>query len=528
MPFSDYSLEDELPTVNVNAGTIRGYYKRSYENRVFSAFEGIPYAKPPIGQLRFAEPVPVEPWSGILNATVLYECANPLNIKSADKEEDCLYLNVYVPRKKPIPNENLDVIVFIYGGFFMMGNTSIYGPEFLMDANVIYVSMNYRVGPFGFLSTGDDAVKGNNGLKDQVLALKWVQSNIRYFGGNQRSVTLSGESSGGSSVHLHYFSNLSKGLFHRGISHSGTALASWSLITDPLKNAKKLSRAVGCNNSSTRAMVECMRVVPATVICKYVPVTFTSVGFPANSFGPVVEKVSKSAFLEDSAHSFLQRGMVYNVPWMSTTCSSDGIVLLYKNLQTFNEHWLQDMPDILGYENTSETEKKNISNRIVDFYTAESPIPASVIVNAVDDEEFNIPWEESVLMQAKVSKSPIYAYYYDYECNADCMAYDREMQHVQDARLIYYDELLQKPKSEGGLSKDDEWMKTFLVGIVTSFAHDGVPKPVKFKPVTHASGWRYLHIKDKNNIRMEYDKHLETIEFWDDILSDVRNQTENL
>lgn len=146
-------------------------------------------------------------------------------------EEDCLYVNVFTPTKVPQQEDNMDVIVYIHGGAFMFGSAQAFAdPRYLMDKDVVVVTMNYRLGPFGmakhtwgiisniifqfvgFMSTEDEVIPGNNGLKDQVLALQWVNKNIHVFGGNPDSVTLMGLSAGGTSVHLHYFSPLSKGL----------------------------------------------------------------------------------------------------------------------------------------------------------------------------------------------------------------------------------------------------------------------------------------------------------------------------
>nr|CAH7761876.1 unnamed protein product [Callosobruchus chinensis] len=210
----DYALG--LPEVSIPQGALRGSYRYSYHSRKFSAFEGIPYAKPPVGDLRFSPPQPADGWKGVLNADQTYTCTQylPLPIvEGVQGQEDCLYMNVYVPRERIEGNENLDVVVHIHGGGFMIGAPSIMaGPEMLMDRDIVYVNFNYRLNIFGFLNTQDDVVSGNNGLKDQSMALQWIKDNIKYFGGNPDSVTLTGLSAGGASVHFHYLSPLSKGI----------------------------------------------------------------------------------------------------------------------------------------------------------------------------------------------------------------------------------------------------------------------------------------------------------------------------
>lgn len=132
-----------------------------------------------------------------------------------------------------------------------------------MDKDVIVVTINYRLGPFGFLSTENETVPGNMGLKDQSLALRWVSENIQYFGGDPKKITLIGQSAGGASVHYHYLSPLSKGLFRNGISFSGTALVSSKLTKNAREKAKKLGAVLGCTTKSVTAMVECLWRRPA-------------------------------------------------------------------------------------------------------------------------------------------------------------------------------------------------------------------------------------------------------------------------
>lgn len=138
--------------------------------------------------------------------------------------EDCLYLNIHTPQIST-PNLKLPVMAYIHGGGFTYGsgNVESVGPDFLVPRGVILVTINYRLGALGFLSLQTPECPGNNGLKDQNLALRWIQKNISAFGGNPDNVTLFGESAGSVSVHYHLLSKLSRGLFHRAITQSGTA-----------------------------------------------------------------------------------------------------------------------------------------------------------------------------------------------------------------------------------------------------------------------------------------------------------------
>lgn len=223
------ALAQAGPVVTTANGKVEGATKDGVE-----AFKGIPFAAPPVGDLRWRAPQPSKAWTGVRPATTFgADCMQepfprddaPL---TTTPSEDCLYVNVWRPAKagaKPLP-----VIVWIYGGGFVNGGSSpkIYdGTSFARDG-VIYVSFNYRLGRFGFFGhpelTAQDADKGllgNYGYMDQVAALEWVRDNIAAFGGDPKQVTIFGESAGGSSVHFLLRSPLSRGLFARAIVQSG-------------------------------------------------------------------------------------------------------------------------------------------------------------------------------------------------------------------------------------------------------------------------------------------------------------------
>ena len=208
----------------------------------------------------------------------------------------------------------------------MYGSGHMYSiPDVLMDQDVVFVTFNYRVGILGFLSTEDDVVPGNNGMKDQVLALKWVQNNIASFGGNPKSVTLTGLSAGGSSVHLHYLSPQSKGLFHRGFSQSGVALNTFSLQKEPLTKTKMLAQAVGCPSSCTKAMVKCLKQKPYKHLLDALKLFFGFAVLPVAPFGPVVE-TDPDSFLPKHPYDALASGSVIDVPVIFSTCAHEGYI----------------------------------------------------------------------------------------------------------------------------------------------------------------------------------------------------------
>lgn len=184
--------------VETEYGPLKGIQKPSVPGRVYCNFQGIPYMKAPLAKLRFRDAEPPEKWTEPLNVTKEppgYCMRSFLNYKDGGRE-DAAILNVYTPYTNPIAP--MPVLVFIHGGGWNSGSgqTDLFGPDYFMQKDVVLVTMNYRLGPMGFLSLEDErvGVPGNAGLKDQTFALKWVQKNIANFGGNIKNVTMFGES----------------------------------------------------------------------------------------------------------------------------------------------------------------------------------------------------------------------------------------------------------------------------------------------------------------------------------------------
>ncbi len=207
--------------IATDAGVVEGKQENG-----FKSFKGIPFAAPPIGELRWKDPQPVKHWEGTFSAdTFACGCSQAQNLQP--QSEDCLYLNIWTPAK--YPSDNLPVMVWIHGGGFSAGaplEPTYYGEE-LTRKGVIYVSIAYRLGQLGFLAhpelsaESSNKVSGNYGLLDQIAALQWIQRNISSFGGDPGKVTIFGESAGAISVSMLCASPLAKGLFIGAISESG-------------------------------------------------------------------------------------------------------------------------------------------------------------------------------------------------------------------------------------------------------------------------------------------------------------------
>ena len=278
------AAQGQSGTVKTDAGSVRGVVAQGIES-----FKGVPFAAPPVGELRWRAPQPVKPWSGVRMANAYSsDCmqvpfpsdAAPLGTKPS---EDCLYLNVWRPAGTHT-GDKLPVMFWIYGGGFVNGGSSpeVYDGSKFAAKGVVFVSANYRLGRFGFFAFPEltrenpDGMLGNYGFMDQIAALQWVQRNIAAFGGDASNVTVLGESAGGFSVHMLLTSPLSKGLFTKAIIESGggrTNLGGERYVSTTLPNGPvsaesiglEFARSVGITGNG-KAALEALRKLPAEAV----------------------------------------------------------------------------------------------------------------------------------------------------------------------------------------------------------------------------------------------------------------------
>lgn len=294
-------------TIAIEGGKISGLALG--ENKDVLAFKGIPYAKPPVGPLRWKPPQPVEAWEGIRQTTEYgAACVQPdlpgIQFKLAKRSEDCLYLNVWTGAKSA--DERRPVMVWIHGGGNVIGSADGYTPSGtdpgrLTLQGVVVVSFNYRLGPFGYFAhpllskESPHNASGNYGLLDQIAALKWVQNNIKTFGGDPGNVTIFGESAGADNVGYLMASPLAKGLFHRAICESGSVYfgvrnrhlrEGWYGMEPMEKQGERVTKDVGCAEATDP--IAALRALSAEKILEgFKPVMLP--WDPGNIFPPVID-----------------------------------------------------------------------------------------------------------------------------------------------------------------------------------------------------------------------------------------------
>ncbi|XP_063379373.1 esterase FE4-like [Cydia fagiglandana] len=327
------NLQNEL-IVTVKQGKLQGATDTLYDGSTYYSFKGVPYAQPPVGQLRFRAPLPPQSWKGIRQATEYGSiCAQTDSVFKGS--EDCLFLNVYTTSL----HGRTPVMVFIHGGSYITGsgNDDLYGPKFLVQQNVVLVTLNYRLEVLGFLSVETPEVPGNAGMKDQVAALKWIKENIAKFGGDPDNITIFGESVGACSVTHHIASPMTKGLFHKVIAQSGTSVQDGTMSEGSKSRAFRVGKYLGRDTNNTTELLEFLRSLPAANLTNLTIATSTDDEMyrvlPARFF-PVVEKKfdNVEAFLSEYPLDTLQSKRIRKVPLMLGYNSAEAIIMIQDRL----------------------------------------------------------------------------------------------------------------------------------------------------------------------------------------------------
>ncbi|KAJ9598083.1 hypothetical protein L9F63_026814 [Diploptera punctata] len=354
--------------VQIRNGALKGTTLNSRNNKTFYEFMGIPYAEPPVGNLRFKSPQAASVWEGVRDATKEGSVCVQFGVWSKEiGDEDCLFLNVFTPQ---VSRRDLKpVMVWIHGGAFIMGS------------DVVVVTINYRLGAFGFLNLDIEEVPGNAGLKDQVLALKWVQENILEFGGNPNKVTIVGESAGGASVHLHILSPMSTGLFHHAISESGTGLNPWAFRTP---------------NSSFPEFLDLGNTLEFN---NYLSPTLDSKAAPGDMFLP------------DTPLNLINSEIFNKVPYIAGTNSQEGIMFG----EVEGEFSLYPSYN-LNFKAGDIAAGENIENlRLDDFGIGEDILSHNDVIRKIEDFYFDNSSEYIAKLQQYVDfTAPVFLYHFTY------------------------------------------------------------------------------------------------------------------
>ncbi|XP_046426320.1 esterase E4-like [Neodiprion fabricii] len=530
----NYYFTYDYVHVTIDKGVIRGFKTTTWRGVPFFSFKGIPYAQPPLGKLRFKAPQEETAWSGVRDAVSHGSICPQLDVALPilRGDEDCLFINVYTPS---LGSERLSVMFWIHGGGFEQGsaNDEIYGPDYFMGTGVILVTVNYRLGALGFLSSGDDDAPGNTGLKDQAAALRWVKRNIARFGGDPEKVTIFGESAGSACVHYHILSPMSAGLFSRAIGQSGSSLNNWAYTNDGAAVTIRLAEYLGAKNlgQNTKRAVDFLRTAPYSDIVKAQQALKTPEEVrirKAFLFVPTVEKGVKSeeVFMPDSPLNLLKSGNFNKVPFITGYNSHEGYFFTKAIAKPeIRKMALEDTERYVPQDIKNEVLRNELATSIRKFYFKDKPVHPDKIddfVNLHSDITFIAGTNLVVKLLLRHSQAPIYYYVFEYTGKLNLVKFILWIEHLpgashgDDLGYLFYQRILFWRKPVAG--SDDEHVINTMIRLWTNFAKYGNPTPnedpLTWKPVT-PDEFNFLNISGRDT-RLQINPNQERLRFWDE------------
>ncbi|XP_028849324.1 neuroligin-2a isoform X3 [Denticeps clupeoides] len=564
----------KYPIVTTNYGKLRGI-KRDLNNEILGPVEqylGVPYATAPIGDRRFQPPEAPGSWQEVRNATqfapvcpqnvhgVLPEIMLPvwftdsLDVAATymqNQSEDCLYLNVYVPTEDDIRDRRKKpVMLFIHGGSYMEGTGNMFDASVLAAyGNVIVVTMNYRLGVLGFLSTGDQSAKGNYGLLDQIQALRWLNENIGHFGGDSERITIFGSGAGASCINLlilsHHSEGNERGLFQRAIAQSGSAISSWSINYQPLKYTKILARKVGCTYGETADLVDCLR---RKNFRELVDQDIQPARYHI-AFGPVVD----GDVVPDDPEILMQQGEFLNYDILIGVNQGEGLKFVDDGATESEEgisaaafdYTISNFVDNLyGYPEGKDILRETIKFMYTDWADRDNgEMRRKTLLALFTDHQWVAPAVATAKLHAEY-QSPVYFYTFYHHCQTETRpewadaAHGDEIPYVFGVPMIGATDLF-----PCNFSKNDVMLSAVVMTYWTNFAKTGDPnlpvpqdtkfihtKPNRFEEVIwtkfNSKDKQYLHIGLKPRIRDNY--RANKVAFWLELVPHLHNLHEEL
>lgn len=439
-------------------GAVRGVAENG-----LTVYRGIPFAEPPVGELRWRPPQPAAKWEGVRDATKF--AADPYQGDGkGNVGEDCLYLNVWTPAKHA--DERVPVLVWIYGGGFAGGGTS--GPgvngEHLARKGVVLVSINYRVGTIGFLAhpelTAESPhhVSGNYGLLDMIAGLQWVQKNIAAFGGDPNRVTIFGESAGGIAVSMLCASPLARGLFHGAISESGGSFGPHRVTTYPGENMRLLADAERSGEAFTKTAG-----VTSLAELRRLPPDKLPNGWGTGASWPIID----GWVIPDDQYKLYESGQYNDVPVIVGYNSDEGLSFLWGATP---QEYLAAIHQRYG----------SFAERLLKVYPpGENSIPRSAR-NLMRDAAFGWHTWSWARLQARTGKSKVFFYYFDqYPARpAGSPEADHGMPHGPDVGYVFQTLNRNDPKLTPGDWAISETVSTYWTNFAKRSDPNGAGVPV--------------------------------------------------
>ncbi|XP_075041428.1 bile salt-activated lipase-like [Mixophyes fleayi] len=522
----------KLGVVYTEGGFVEGKNKQIglINPSYIDTFKGIPFAAQP-GILQKAERHPG--WSGTLKATDFKPRCLQVTLSQNDVrgELDCLYLNIWVPHSGRSVSTNLPVMVWIYGGAFLFGGAQganfldnyLYdGEELALRGNVIVVTFNYRLGPLGFLSTGDANAPGNYGLWDQHMAIAWVKRNIAAFGGNPENVTIFGESAGAASVSLQTLSPYNNGLIKRAISQSGVGLSPWAIQQDPLFWARQIGAKVGCPVDDTAALSNCLRVSDPRAVTLAFKLDLANLKYPVVhylAFSAVVD----GDFIPDEPANLFHNAA--DIDYLVGVNNMDGHLFAGMDISSINA----PLQKITAAEVQKLVQELTLAkgalgmDMVYDLYTSnwgpnpEQELMKKTVIDAETDYIFLVPTQEALARHYSQARSgKTYSYLFSHPSRMPLYPSWVGADHADDLQYIFGKPFL----NLAAFRPQDRNVSGAMIAYWTNFAATGDPNqgpskvPTSWLPYDTQYG-QYLEINNsitynsmKQGLRSPY------VRFW--------------
>jgi len=476
------SVHADVSIVKTTYGPVQGVVHDNYR-----AFKGVPFIAPPVGALRWSDPQPPVPWGPEPLPVLDYKpgcpqyCELPPHTCPDSLSEDCIYLNVFTPRMENI-STLLPVMAFLPGGHFDQGTSgcSLYdGSNFVSNGSVILVTINYRIGFLGWLTT--EYLTGNFGFRDQQMALKWIQQNIAEFGGDPNKVTLFGQSAGATSIRAHLVSPFSKGLFHKAISQSDPFPLPMRDKDDATSFGNLFVKQLGCSD------IQCLRsksTVEILVAQKEVE-SEINLSRPIELFLPFVPTVDG---ITVPYHIFdaIKQGTFYQVPMIIGDTSEDALLFVYQaaNFSLNDVEYEAIITAIFGLDVISVSEeyppypvfgdKRPLLSILGTDYIFECParyIQQLLYNNSNTTPLYLYQWNHALLDFLLWGNN---YYCYGRVCHASELIY--EFSGIELHRYVNF-------------TAEEQILSQSIMGYFTNFAHSGNPNIGPYKPTLEWPLW---------------------------------------
>ncbi|XP_014237501.1 esterase E4-like [Trichogramma pretiosum] len=540
-------------TLRTRLGTITGTtMTTSNDGKAIYAFRGLPYAEPPTGRQRFKPPQAVKPWGDrVLDATQEGPaCPQAIGINMS---EDCLVLNVYTKQLNPdgAVKQLSPVVVFIHpGGMYQKSSQSfVFGPGYLLERDLVLVTINYRLATLGLASTNEARFPGNLSFKDVVCALEWVRDQIVSFTGDPGSVTVTGQSAGSRIITMLMVSPMARGLFHRAIAMSGSLITPISPRAGQRELVLKQARLLQCptsRRSDDDRMYRCLMSRPAELYGSTVESFMEWQGNPTTIWYPTIEPSDtplEQRFLLEEPQVSMLKGDIHNVPlvigitldefkFKAFPGSSESLLKNDSMFKVLAKNWYELAPIAFQYERGT-ARSRWISDKLLDYYFKNQTISyqnADALGQLYVDAIVHFPVYRTANLIARNSAAPVYYYVFTY----------------QGPYSIYRWPDTKKPK--GGIAHGDDLQYLFtttnciyyanaefpaynrtdppylyvrrLTSMWESFAKGGDPLPKDvFGNITwerYEEGNKY-YIEFSEDVTLKRDFHRETMLFWDSL-----------